>query len=583
MVAAANPTTVLEAVRPHIHRLMLEAAVGAGLPSALFEGLGLDEAHLPQLDEPGYRQLGSNQGSITGLNRTHVNDQALQYYHTDPSARHLVKLYNAYVFGRGVSAKAADPEIDAFLQQFWDDPRNRASFTRASAQHRRAKELQLNGELFLALYVSTLTGRVTVRAVPPNEILKIHYIEGDNEMPAMYERRHIGRDNKEYKQNIPDYRIHPLTSGVSRLRDVPNTEVYMMHVLSEDLDGRGISLLATAIPWIKALKGFMEDRATLTLALSTFAYLVEIKGNQAALNQMGAQLASRYDTTLRDGVGDGRERRQGANMFLHNEAVNLRQNKVDSGASNAYMDMRMLRQQVGISRGLFEHYMGDSGNANLASATAMELPMLKMFEFEQEFWKDVYTEVLDFAVAQGIRFKSIRGKGSVEADLAGRRPLWFIEPVRNVDLAVNVQMPPIVQRDVQTHAGALTSILATQNSTGKALIPPDQAALTAMQLLGASNPSELVTMMGKTGFSLDSDPDEPDAADIPNTADNATGDTQEEAVSETNIGKALPKKEAEKVERVTRQEMDEEAEAWKKLPSLDDLLEELGVDPEDVE
>jgi hypothetical protein len=45
----------------------------------------------------------------------------------------------------------------------------------------------------------------------------------------------------------------------------------------------------------------------------------------------------------------------------------------------------MFRQMAGIGANIFEHYLGNPLTGNLATATAMELPMLKMFEFEQQF------------------------------------------------------------------------------------------------------------------------------------------------------------------------------------------------------
>src|SRR5258708_21449394 len=42
--------------------------------------------------------------------------------------------------------------------------------------------------------------------------------------------------------------------------------------------------------------------------------------------------------------------------------------------------------------GIMVHYFGDPSTGNLATATAMELPMLKMFMSYQVFWKDAYRD-----------------------------------------------------------------------------------------------------------------------------------------------------------------------------------------------
>ena len=52
--------------------------------------------------------------------------------------------------------------------------------------------------------------------------------------------------------------------------------------------------------------------------------------------------------------------------------------------------------------GIAEHYFGDASTGNLATATAMELPMLKMFSGYQVFWKEAWRDLFAIALQEDI-------------------------------------------------------------------------------------------------------------------------------------------------------------------------------------
>ena len=547
---------MLDVVRPALYKVILEEAAGQ---------------RIPELNEPGWTDMfaqGSAQ-SLTNLKRDEVNAQAVRYYYTDPTAQHMIRLHNAYTFGRGVSIHASDPEVNATLEAFWNNPRNRVSLSSAKAQWKQNRDLQLKGELFFIFYTSTLTGAVTIRTIKPEEITKITYAPGDAEMPLYFVREFNDKQGKKITWNIPDYRFADVGNRLKYLDGSRNTEACMMHVIAEEFDGRGISSLTPSIPWIKALKGFMEDRATLSLALATFAFRQKVKGNRQALERLAAQWGE-YETTLRYGYNDTRERRQGANTLIENEAATLEQFKTDSGASNAYQDMRMFRQQAGIGASIFEHYLGDPSTGNLATATAMELPMLKVFEFGQQAWTEVFTDITGFVIRQAIRFASLQGKGKVDIDFSGGAPLWSVIPAKSADLNVDIVFPPVVQRDIAVWSSALAQIGQIEQALGQMLVPADQKAQIALSLFGVRDISGTLEEMRKDNFSLAAaEPVEPTVESIKRAI--------QKLKEAKKPGKALPKKEAEKTEPVTKKEIDKAFDDWREMPSLEALAKELGI------
>lgn len=547
----------LNAARPAIYQEILSEALGQ---------------RIPQLDEPGWMPLGSGSGveTLTGLNRREVNDQVRYYYHTDPTMHHMVQLENAYVFGRGMSIKAKDPDIDAWLQRFWKHPRNRASLTTTVAQHELNTELQMEGELFFIFYTSTITGQVTVRTLLPSQVAKVIPAKGDNKLQQYFLADFIGPENRVERYPLLDYRVADKRKTLSQPEFAgENTEVAVMHVLRESVGGRGISPKRTSVRWTKALVGFMEDRAVMQLAASTFAFKQKIKGNRQAV-ELAQTRWSGYAAQLKYDKGEN-ERRQGGNTFIENEASNLEQLKFDTMAGNAYHDMRMLRQMAGIGSGVFEHYLGDPSTGNLATATAMELPMLKQFEFGQQFWVDVYGEIGNFVVLQGIRYGKLGGKAQYETDNSAGYPMWVVEPARGIDLTVEAIFPPIVQKDVAVQANALSQIATAESTTGQQMLPPEKKAEVAINLFGGDKDSgSMIEAMKANNFAL---PNAPQSLTPPPVQN----------VNEADLGDPLPKKEAETVSKITKTEVKQAFEDWSTMPTLAELLAELGVDEESVD
>jgi hypothetical protein len=577
MVAMFNDADLTRAA---LRRIILEEAAGRRLP-AEFNG-----------PPAGYMSLDGSTDWLTGLNRKEVNAEARRFYHIDSSAHHMVNLHCAYTFGRGVSKKAKDLDINAWLDKFWKHPRNRGSLTSAKAQWDLGKDMQLDGEVFFVFYTSTMTGQVTVRTIPPEEIIKIVYAPGDPKMPIAYHRKY--KDGDKWAVDVlPDYRVADLTKETMQASG-NNTEVAVMHVVIEEFERRGISQLTTAIPWLKALRGFMEDRATLTLAWATYALRVGVKGNRQSMQRIAQQFGE-YESRLRydlstGGLGD-KERRQGGNTLIENEAMTTEQFKVDSGAANAYQDKRMFLQQGAIGHSIFEHYMGDGSNANLATATAMELPMLKGFEFEQQFWGDTYVDILTYVIMQGVRYGKLNAKANVEPDYASGVPLWMMEPEGDADLTVEVMFPPIVQKDVAVWTSALAQITQVESSSGKAILTPEARAMLGLQILGfGDKASGIIDELKAVDFAGPPPPPNPFA---PPATDEDEEDTVEALVQKLRVklkeankavpGKPLDKTEGQKVAPITRREVRQAFEEFADMPSLKALLDDLGVSEKELD
>lgn len=445
------------------------------------------------------RRFGEAAGENSGwlpLTPTHIQqrpeDDALvrqdavvaSYYYArrDPLYQRAITLTRSYTFGRGLVWHARDPRTAAVLQAFWDDPDN-ALVARAQGQWELCERLLIAGEIFPALFVDERRGTVKTSLVECQEIQQVIADPEDVRHVLGYQRVwtrtefdfQTGAYTKTEMRTdyYPDWHSQSFSST---LDDEQGTRVYLAQIKVNSHGPRGLPPFFAAIPWVKAYKGFQEDRATLTLALATWAFKVKVKGNQKQVARVAGQLGraslGRYGSLS----NPDRERAEGAQTLIENDSLTMDQIRVDSGASNAYQDGRMLRQQVSAVVGITEPDLtGDPSIGNLASLTAMNGPQVKGFEAWQQLFRDFYHDLFDFVLEQATR--------------AGRLP-------QDADRTFELDFPPIVTEDLPTLINAIAQLIQAQSLAGKQFVPPQRLAARILQALGETDVDQALAELG---------------------------------------------------------------------------------------
>jgi hypothetical protein len=491
-------------------RALLEAAGDdpqrqAELLSALYEDLTLSESsnNTANLTPPGFMRLSGDHAwtTLDEYDRLDALQASYYYWQRDPLAGRAIQLIRDYTFGRGVSINAKDPRVQKVVKAFWDDPDNQV-IASAAGQWELSERLQLAGEVFPIFFVNRFNGHVKMSIAEPEEINQV-ITDPDNKRKRLFYERRWARQPFDWQSRVlagprlrtdyvPDFGLDPphnATRGQGAFKRIEHSTVgdgstfICMHQIKINSHGkRGVPLLLRVLPWVKAYKGFMEDRATLTLALATWAFRQKVSGNKSAVARLAQQWGT-YDVANRmGGAGAGnfnRERSEGAQTIIENENVTLDQLRTDSGASNAYQDGRMLRQQVGAGLGITEQNLtGDPSVANLASATQMEGPMLKMFESWQQLFHDEFLYILNFVVAMAIEYGDLDPE---EARLdANGYPMEF-------DPTIEIDFPPIVTADLAVFIGAISSLINAQAAAGQEYVAPDRLARYILQAFGETD------------------------------------------------------------------------------------------------
>lgn len=403
----------------------------------------------------------------------------------NPIVGQAINLTTTYVFGEGISepkAKNENQEVQAIISEFWKHPDNKLSFTMAQAQLKISNKLQYDGELAICFKVDT-DGQVYVRFVDPLSISQIVYDEYDGMRPAFYKRRVNFKD-----QYIPDY-----ANGIAHLRDkysqdwaallkrlniqdnqVPrNTFMYHVKINNDILDSRGVPEVYRALDWMNANSKINSDMALFINTQAQFAWKKKFKGTKAQMQAVRSRLGQNTSLT-NPARGAGSTIIE--NEKVENEAIGL----PNSSGELFETGIRRTLLMTVAAFGLMEHYFGDPSTGNLATTTVMELPMLKKFKSRQKVWEDIYLDVLNFVL--DMRLFAISNKYFEYNPLTNR-----ITPRKGADYAdryIDVDFPPILEKDIKMMAEALSSAKSGQ------LIPIETAQRMFLQAVGVNNIDE---------------------------------------------------------------------------------------------
>lgn len=336
------------------------------------------------------------------------------YRRRSPLAKQGAALLQHYVLGQGLSLKANNKaKVAKIVDEFWDDPVNKAVFTSHQAQKERLDGLWTDGDMFLVLFPDKTNGTLQIGYLDPLFVEDIISDPENAAVPKWY-KCHQPKDNYNFQQGaweartsadfyyLRDWQNGDDTTQSGKPSPKPNASLVhdglIYHVRINKRGKFGESELAASLDWLKAHKDFMEDRASLNRAAAQIAWKKKRKGPAsdiaAEVQRLQSSLVSnvqRYETNPPS---------SSASTIVENEGTEMSWVKTDTGGQQALSDERILRMMAGSGMGgVPNHYFGDEANANLATATAMELPLLKTYEDWQKLWGDTITDLIQFLLS----------------------------------------------------------------------------------------------------------------------------------------------------------------------------------------
>lgn len=335
--------------------------------------------------------------------RTTLVAKARLYWLRDPLMKQAVRLWTDYALGTGVSWDSKDQAVKDKCDAFAKNRRNK-TIMNSEGMRRSSKKLLVDGELFFAEFdADAESDPKTIRRIDCLQISDI-ICDPDDEEHVLGYRRLTAQDKVLYYadwRNDPDddamllQQPDPSSKGkISEKGVEKGCKIY--HLPFDTLLKRGNGLLSCNLDWSKEHRRFMEARVAIQQALAKFAWKGKVKGGQGIINAMQNKLQSTYAT----GMTQVERHPQTApgGTWLQNDGVDMTPMPRATGAGDARSDGDQLKLMVSAGTGIMLHYFGDPSTGNLATSTAMELPMLKMFASYQRLWQDAYRDLFSIAI-----------------------------------------------------------------------------------------------------------------------------------------------------------------------------------------
>ena len=293
--------------------------------------------------------------------------------------------------------------IHDIIEEFWSDTDNKLSFTSHKAMKLLLDDVVTDGEKFLACFEDGSSPYLKISEIPIEEINGIIYDMNNKLRPVYYRRQfqpltYDGESEMLRPKGSPivryylDYRITEemlpeVTKGIKIPKGKIEKGAKIFHIMVNEIptkEGRrGLSELYASREWFRVFREFMEGRVAINAAAQAISYVRKIKGGPTSVASFGGKFGGLDvgDSAANQGneIGKLTKPVKGA-IYDTNPSVDLDWLKTDTGAVNAKEDARMLLMSAGAGVGTMIHYFGEGGDANLATAQSMELPMVKSYE-----------------------------------------------------------------------------------------------------------------------------------------------------------------------------------------------------------
>lgn len=310
-------------------------------------------------DERGWERLSAAPAAEV-WNAVEAYQDALEAWRRNPLAWRIIAITTDYVVGEGVTVSSRQPEVQAFIERFWNHPRNRLDLRLEAI----CEELARAGDLFVLLFRNPQDGLSYLRFVTKDRIRRIQTAENDweservyIELEGMQERRWLSPQDAQAQSQ----------------------EAVMLHYAVNRPLGclLGESDLAALIPWLQRYARLLEDRVRLNWAMRAFLWIVTVPSHRVAAK------AEQY-----------RAAPEAGSIIVKDESENWQPVTPNLNAFDASADLKAVRQMIDAGSHYPPHWRGEPQGINLATAAAMQAPTEKHLQRRQRYFHYVIKDIL---------------------------------------------------------------------------------------------------------------------------------------------------------------------------------------------
>lgn len=382
--------------------------------------------------------------------RNRIAQKARQAFVSDPLAGREVEMLADFALGNGVAmAEAKDKEVQEVIREAWKDANNQEKLTSFDAQRALSNTLRTDANLYLTGYrgngkfrVGLVDGDSVTDFVPDPEdrlrplwyVTKTRKIEWDfdKDVPKVVGDGEGGQP-KEKVTYYPHWRNYAEAVAEREARDEPALqeppkekkdpgEAVIFHLRINRLTEQifGTPPFARSLRFYSAMNQFTESRVAKAQAAATFVARNVLKGGPKQLAKSAQSVLQQTgELGTSGGFGEDRldepARRKNpspGSFLFQNEQEKLESLNLSTGGGEAQADAQIIRAPLAASSGFGQHYLGDASNANLATATTLELPVLMMVQAWQEVLEQLFRWFTDMAIEEAVRSGRLGGAGN---------------------------------------------------------------------------------------------------------------------------------------------------------------------------
>ena len=359
-------------------------------------------------DDDKYRRLSGNPGrDLSPLTHERMLEIAYRLYDRNPLAHRIVELTKDFVVGGGVSYRAENPEVQAVLDDFWNDPVNNWNLK----QHDRALELGLFGEQCYPVFINPFNGRIRLGSLDPARISQVRANpENAEEIETIIPK---GADQNPLRVVHQDEDADSPTYG----KLVGDCFFFAINKVSSA--SRGRSDLLCLADWIDGYEQFLFNRIDRSSLISAFVWDVTLEG----MNEEEIAAWLKKNPSPKPG-----------SVRAHNEKAKWEAVSPDLKANDAVEEARLLRNFILSGAGFPEHWFSEGSQVNRATAQEMGVPTLKRLSARQRYFKYMIEYIFRYVLDQAV----IHGRIPTESDTR-----------------FQVDLPELSQRDLEKSTASL--------------------------------------------------------------------------------------------------------------------------------
>lgn len=357
--------------------------------------------------------------------------EARRLWRYDVVTQWVIWTWTNFGFGENVHITPADENAMEVWDEFWTADRN-CRVLAAHEIHHLSERACYDGNIFLLYYISTTDGKATIRVLDdPTQVKEIISNPEDKSDKGFYKREYVDAKHSSKTYYYSDYHLwlegedllsneslaakYALPSG-SEIATQDGTIAIVQHIAHNRKTSEfGWPLMAAAAPWIRTHKRFREDRASVAAANAMFLY--KLTGKNAGSRAIDAVMTKWRSSLAGGATSETNPPPAAGSAFITNEALDMTKLPMSSGASDAKTDGEALMLMAALGGGLFPHWMGEGDAYRLATATAMELPLLKEFSRYQLFWSSQFRTMVKIVLTASERYGSAKYE-TMDADVS---------------------------------------------------------------------------------------------------------------------------------------------------------------------